>query len=122
MNNKINIAIVGFGNIGSYFYKNLKKNSKAIGSKTGKFPVVKYISVKNIKKKRKVSIPKSILVKNPINLVHRKDVDIIIELVGGAEGIAKKLVFNAFKNRIHVITAIKSLISKHGDALGNLAE
>jgi len=122
MNNKINIAIVGFGNIGSYFYKNLKKNSKAIGSKTGKFPVVKYISVKNIKKKRKVSIPKSILVKNPINLVHRKDVDIIIELVGGAEGIAKKLVFNALKNRKHVITANKSLISKHGDALGNLAE
>ena len=122
MNKKINIAIVGFGNIGSYFYKNLKKNSKAIGSKTGKFPVIKYISVKNIKKKRNIKIPKSIMIKNPIDLAYKKDVDIIIELVGGAEGIAKRLVFQALRNRKHVITANKSLISKHGDELGYLAE
>ena len=122
MNNKINIAIVGFGNIGSYFYKNLKKNSRTIGAKTGKFPIVKYISVKNIKKKRNIKIPKSIVVKNPIDLVYKKDVDIIIELVGGAEGVAKKLVFKALENSKHVITANKSLISKHGDVLASLAE
>ena len=33
---KINIAIVGFGNIGSYFYKTLEKNKKKICTKTGK--------------------------------------------------------------------------------------
>ena len=49
---RINIAIVGFGNIGSYFYKTLEKNKKAITFKTGKIPVVKYISAKNINKKR----------------------------------------------------------------------
>ena len=49
--NKINIAIVGFGNIGSYFYKVLEKNKKAISIKTGKIPFVKYISAKNINKK-----------------------------------------------------------------------
>ena len=38
---KINIAIVGFGNIGSYFYKTLEKNKKIICTKTGKMPVVK---------------------------------------------------------------------------------
>ena len=35
---KINIAIVGFGNIGSYFYKSLLKNKKKIAIKTGKTP------------------------------------------------------------------------------------
>ena len=49
---KINIAIVGFGNIGSYFYKTLEKNKKKILTKTGKIPFVKYISAKNIKKKK----------------------------------------------------------------------
>ena len=121
-NEKINIALAGFGNIGSYFYKNLKKNAKTISSKTGKFPVVKYISVKNIKKKRNIKIPKSIMIKNPIDLAYKKDVDIIVELVGGAEGIAKRLVFQALRNRKHVITANKSLISKHGDVLASLAE
>ncbi len=122
MKKKINIALVGFGNIGSYFYKNLKKNAKNISLKTGKFPVVKYISVKNIKKKRKIKLPKSILIKNPISLIYKKDVDIIVELVGGAEGIAKKLVFSALKNKKHVVTANKSLISKYGDQLAFLAE
>ena len=55
---KINIAIVGFGNIGSYFYKILEKNKKNISIKTGKIPFIKYISAKNLKKKRNIKIPK----------------------------------------------------------------
>ena len=50
---KVNIAIVGFGNIGSYFYKNLEKNRSTISTKTGKNLFIKYISAKNIKKKEK---------------------------------------------------------------------
>ena len=38
---KINIAIIGFGNIGSYFYKILEKNKKMITTKTGKVPFIK---------------------------------------------------------------------------------
>ena len=44
---KINIGIAGFGNIGSYFYKILSKNIKHISSKTGRIPYVKYISAKS---------------------------------------------------------------------------
>ena len=51
-----------------------------------------------------------------------KEVDIIIELIGGAEGIAKKLVFEALKNKKHVITANKALIAKYGDQLAKIAE
>ena len=78
MNKKINIAIAGFGNIGSYFYKCLEKNKSVINMKTGKIPAVKYISAKNINKKRKIKIPKSKWVKNPIHLTVKKDVDVII--------------------------------------------
>ena len=119
---KINIAIVGFGNIGSYFYKTLVNNKKTISIKTGKIPVVKYISAKNFKKNRKVKLPKAKWIKNPISLVSKNDVDIIVELVGGSEGIAKKLVFSALKNKKHVITANKALISKYGDQLSQIAE
>ena len=54
---KINIAIVGFGNIGSYFYKTLEKNKKNIFAKTGKEPFVKYVSARNIKKKEQLKFP-----------------------------------------------------------------
>ena len=46
----------------------------------------------------------------------------IIELIGGAEGPAKKLVFNALKNKKHVVTANKALIAKYGDQLAKIAE
>tara|TARA_B100000029_G_scaffold149464_1_gene144725 strand:- start:6221 stop:7516 length:1296 start_codon:yes stop_codon:yes gene_type:complete len=119
---KINIAIAGFGNIGSYFYKTLEKNIKNIAVKTGKVPVVKYISAKNIKKKRKIKFPISKFVKNPLLLAKKKDVEIIIELIGGSDGIAKKLVHQSLKNKKHVVTANKALIAKHGDSLAYLAE
>jgi len=119
---KINIAIVGFGNIGSYFYKNLEKNKNKIFSKTGKIPFVKYISARNINKNRKIKIPKSKWIKKPLTIPLMKDVDVLFELIGGAEGMAKKLVFSALKNKIHVITANKALIAKYGDELGYLAE
>ena len=119
---KINIAIIGFGNIGSYFYKTLEKNKKTIAIKTGKVPVVKYISAKNINKKRSVKIPKSKWIKEPMNLTLNKNIDVIVELIGGSDGIAKKIVFSALKNKKHVITANKALMAKYGDHLAYIAE
>ena len=57
---KINIALVGFGNIGSYFYKTLEKNKKSIYIKTGKIPFIKYISAKNLNKKSLISLKRSL--------------------------------------------------------------
>ena len=122
MRKKTNIAIVGFGNIGSYFYRSIEKNKKIISIKTGNTPVIKYISAKNFRKKRTIKIPKTKWVKNAMKLVYKKDVNIIVELIGGSEGVAKKLVFAALKNGKHVITANKTLISKHGDKLAYLAQ
>ena len=119
---KINIAIVGLGNIGSYFYKILEKNKISISIKTGKIPFVKYISARNINKKRLIKIPNSKWIKNPLKLSLMDDVDIIFELIGGSEGMAKKLVFSALKNKKHVITANKALMAKYGDQLAHLAE
>ena len=119
---KINIAIVGFGNIGSYFYRTLEKNKKKIRAKTGKIPVVKYICTKNINKKRKIKFPKSKWVKNALDLTRKKDVDLIVELVGGSDGIARKLIFSALRNKKHVVTANKALMSKYGDQLAYIAE
>ena len=119
---KINIAIIGFGNIGSYFYKILEKNIKTITTKTGKVPFVKYISAKNISKKRNIKIPKSKWFKNPMYLTSKKNIDVIVELIGGSDGIAKKIVFSALKNKKHVITANKALMAKYGDQLAHIAE
>ena len=72
--------------------------------------------------KKKLKIPKNKWLKNYFDASKLKDIDIVIELIGGSDGPAKKLVFNSIKNKKHVVTANKSLISKHGNELAKLAE
>ncbi len=119
---KLNIAIIGLGNIGSYLYKYLKENKRILTKKNNCIPVVKYISARNFKKKRKIQFKKTQWLKNCLDATKKKDVDLIIELIGGADGPAKKLVFDALKNKKHVVTANKALIAKYGDELALIAE
>ncbi len=119
---KLNIAIIGLGNIGSYLFKYLNENKKILTEKNNCLPVIKYVSAKNKKKNRNLKIKKNQWLNSYLDSTKLKDVDLIIELIGGAEGPAKKLVFNALKNKKHVVTANKALISKYGDDLSKIAE
>ncbi len=119
---KLNIAIIGLGNIGSYLFNYLNKNKKILSKKNNCIPNVLYVSAKNKKRKRKVKIKKKLWLKNYLDATKDKNVDLIIELIGGSEGAAKKLVFNALKNKKHVVTANKALIAKYGDKLAEIAE
>ena len=119
---KLNIAIIGLGNIGSYLYKYLNDNKKILTEKNNCLPFVKYVSAKNKNRKRNVKIKKNQWLKNYLDATKIKDIDLIVELIGGSEGPAKKLVFNALKNKKHVVTANKALIAKYGDQLSKIAE
>ena len=48
---KINIAIIGLGNIGSYLFKYINDNKKILNEKNNCLPVVKYVSARNKIKK-----------------------------------------------------------------------
>ena len=119
---KLNIAIIGLGNIGSYLFTYLKKNKKILSKKNNCIPNVVYISARNKKRKRSFKINDKIWLKNYLDATKSNKVDLIVELIGGAEGPAKKLVFNALKNKKHVVTANKALIAKYGDQLARIAE
>jgi len=121
-NNKLNIAIVGLGNIGSYLYKYLQTNREILSKKNNCVPNIIFVSAKNRNRKRNIKINKKKWLKNYLDATKSKHVDIIVELIGGAEGAAKKLVFNALKNKKHVVTANKALIAKYGDQLSKIAE
>jgi len=119
---KINIALVGLGQIGNYLMNELNKKKRDIELKTGKKINIVAISARSINKKRKFRIDKKIFYKNPLNIFKIKKVDILFECIGLSDGISKKIVETALKNKIHVITPNKTLLSKHGDHLAKLAE
>ena len=119
---KINIAIVGLGNIGTYLFRYLSENKKILTAKNNCTPNVIFVSAKNKKRKRSIRINKKLWLNNYLDATKHKDIDLIVELIGGSDGPAKKLVFNALKNKKHVVTANKALIAKYGDQLSLIAE
>ena len=122
MKNKLNIAIVGLGQIGIYLYNELITKKKDIENKTGRKINIVAISAKNKNKKRRFKINKNIFFRNPLDILKKRNIDILFECIGQSDGISKKIVENALKNKIHVITPNKELIAKHGDSLCKLAE
>ena len=122
MKNNINIAVVGLGQVGSYLLNELNIKKKDIELKTGKKINVVAVSARNINKKRQFKIDKKIFFKNPLEIFDKKKVDILFEAIGQSDGISKKIVETALKNKIHVITPNKALISKHGNDLAKLSE
>ena len=122
MKNIVNIAVVGLGQVGIYLLNELNTKKKDIELKTGKKINIVAISAKNINKKRQFKINKKIFFKKPLEIFNTKKVDILFEVIGLSDGISKKIVETALKNKINVITPNKALIAKHGDYLSKLAE
>ena len=116
------IAIIGLGQVGNYLYRELNLKKKDIELKSGKKIHIIAISAKNKSKKRRYKINKNIFYTDPIKIIKDLKPDILFEVIGQSDGISKKVVEIALKNKIHVITPNKALISKHGDYLAKLAE
>ena len=122
MKKDFNIAVVGLGQVGIYLLNELNTKKKEIKIKTGKNINVVAVSAKNINKKRQFKFNKKIFFKNPLEIFKKKKVDIMFEVIGQSDGISKKIVETALRNKINVITPNKTLIAKHGDYLAQLAE
>ena len=55
---KLNIAIIGLGNIGCYLFKFLKKNKKILSKKNNCIPKITFVSAKNKQRRRDCVIKK----------------------------------------------------------------
>jgi homoserine dehydrogenase len=121
-NKKINIGIVGLGQIGSRLYKEILAKKNDIKIKTGKNVNIIAISAKNSQKKRSFRFSKKIFYKNALDIANNSNVNIVFELIGLSDGISKKVVETSLRNKKHVITANKALMAKNGDLLSLIAE
>ena len=122
MKKKVNIAVVGLGQVGNYLLHQLNIKKKNIEIRTGKKINIVAISAKNINKKRQFIINKKLFFKDPIEIFKKKKIDVLFEVVGFSDGISKKVVEKALSKKINIITPNKALIAKHGDYLAKLAE
>ena len=77
------------------------------------------ISGKNKKKKRPFNSLKYIWYKNPIDMINNKEINLIVELVGGSSGVALELAKKSLRSKKSFVTANKAMIAVHGKYLCN---
>ena len=116
----IRIGIAGLGNVGEEVAYQLIKGFRV---QNDQFQIELHgVSAKSKDKKRKVNIKNIPFFDNPVSMSYSPDIDVIVELIGGDDGVAKDLCFSALQNKKGLITANKALIAKYGKELAEIAE
>ncbi len=118
----LGIAIAGLGTVGAGVLKILDGQAALLSARAGRSIAVTGISARSRNQDRGVDLSGYRWFDNCLDMAVSDDVDVIIELIGGADGTAKALVETALANGKHVVTANKALLAYHGQALGELAE
>ena len=118
----LNIGIIGLGTVGIGLINCLLKNKKLIETKTNKEIFISAICAKNKNKERNIDISSFKWVEDPFEITADKEIDLVVELIGGDENPAKSIIEKSLLNKKHVVTANKALIAKHGHYLALLAE
>ena len=122
MEKNINIVIAGLGTVGTATIKLLEKNKYIFSHKFGLKINIVGIFAKDKFKKRDFKKNKYKWFNDPIKMIEQKNVDTVIELIGGEKDIAKKICYQTLKSKKNLITANKALLAHEGYKIAKLAE
>ena len=110
----INIALLGFGTVGSGVAETIKRNSDIIKERLGVHLLIKYVLVREVNKYTKFPVLKDIhLTDNFSEIIEDKSLDIIVEVMGGITP-AKEYIFSALEHGLSVVSANKDLVALYG--------
>lgn len=121
MMKEINLALLGFGTVGSGVAVTIRENSRIIEEQLGCKLVIKHVLIRNINKYKNNNLLKGIHLTDSFNdIIEDQSLDIIIEVMGGISP-AKEYIFSALKKHISVVSANKDLVSLHGPEIIHMA-
>ena len=113
---KINIGLIGLGNIGTGVVKLLEQSEALIEQRLGAKLILKKIADIDISTPRGIKTNKNQLTTDAREIINDKDISIVIELIGGYEP-ARAFLLEAIGQGKHVVTANKALLAKHGNEI-----
>jgi homoserine dehydrogenase len=112
----VNVGLLGIGTVGSGTWDVLNRNASEIERRAGRGIRITQVADKDTKKALSIVGKGARVVSDAFSLVKEKNIDIVVELVGGYT-IAKELVLEAIRNGKHVVTANKALLATHGNEI-----
>lgn len=122
MTKPLKLAIAGLGTVGVGVVKLVQENQSELAARCGRAIEVTAVSARDKNRDRGISLTDFAWFDDPVAMAKADDVDVVVELVGGSDGVAKALCEAALQAGKHVVTANKALIAHHGTALAKLAE
>ena len=121
MSTPLRVAVAGLGTVGSGVVKVLQANAALLALRTGR-PIVLTDVADPDRRDRGFPVDAYTWWDDALAMCTAADVDVVVELIGGAEGVARRVVETAIGRGRHVVTANKALIAHHGTALATAAE
>lgn len=121
MTKPLRVGIAGLGTVGAGLVRILTEESAVFAARCGRPVAISAVSARDPKKPRGIALPAR-FEPNPVALADAEDVDVVVEVMGGAGDPAHALVKRALELGKPVVTANKALLSRHGMELARLAE
>jgi homoserine dehydrogenase len=118
----LKIALAGLGTVGAGTLRLLQNNADLLAGRSGRRMVVHAVSARERRKDRGADFSAARWFADATAMAAEPDVDVVVELIGGADGVALDVVKSALAHGKHVVTANKALMAHHGTELARLAE
>jgi homoserine dehydrogenase len=122
MSDPLRLGIAGLGTVGIGVVKIIRQHQAMLSARTGRDIEISAISARSRDKDRGISLKNYAWEDDPVKLATRDDIDVFVELMGGADGPAKAATEAAIAAGKDVITANKAMLAHHGQALALAAE
>src|SRR5262249_17681662 len=118
----LKIAVAGLGTVGVGALQLLDRQADWLAQRAGRRMVVVAVSARDHRRDRGVDLSGVRWYEDAAAMAADPEIDVVVELIGGADGIAQKVVDTALQHRKHVVTANKALMAHDGSRLAALAE
>ena len=122
MTTPLRLGVAGLGTVGAAVIRILQSKADTLASELGRAIEVTGVTARDRHKNRSCEISKAHWFDDAGSLAASPDIDVFVELMGGAGDPAKAAVEAALSAGKSVITANKALLAAHGQALAALAE
>lgn len=117
------VALAGLGTVGGGVVKLLREQSVLLEKRTGVKIVLAAVSDLNPQKFLELGLPgEATYFKDALEMVRKADADLIVELIGGADGVAWRICRETLERGKAFVTANKAMIAHHGNEIAGLTE
>ena len=122
MTEPLRVGVAGLGTVGASVIRILTRQDDALAQRAGRPVRVTAVAARDRGKDRGLDLSRFAWFDSAVDLARSREVDCVVELMGGADGPARDTVETAIEAGKHVVTANKALLAKHGLALARAAE